>query len=300
MKILPVEDWTNRWNHHVREADARTAPHIQRRERGEKHPLEDFLWEYYPLRAGRFRTWYPGIDDDGAVGLERPSSCLVEACIYWNKLAHSRWFRTDDDALTCYLNVPAFVEYRHHGINFLRKLLTKLQNTTPVFGCLGWHEWAMAYKVDELRHSLPLRLGQDRTNAIVEQAHIRCTHFDAYQFFSPQAIDLNMVRPTYETVLDYEQPGCIHVNMDLLRACIQLGPLIPGELLLESYDLARRARTIDMAASPYNCEAIGLKPILIETTEGKAEYIRAQQELAETARPIRAKVLDILSSVSEL
>ncbi|MBM7825201.1 hypothetical protein JOD55_001028 [Arcanobacterium pluranimalium] len=298
MTILSPDEWIPRWLHHDEQSRARTADHIARRKRGEKNPLEDFLWNYYPLRPGRFHTWYPGIDDDGAVALQRPASSLSDARAYWSKIVQSRWFCHSDDETYCYLDLEAFTQHRAHGISFLRTLLRKVQDTQPVFGCLGWHEWAMAYKIDTLRHPLPLRLGTETTNTLVEQAHIRCTHFDAYQFFSPAAVELNTVKPTYDSVLEFEQPGCIHVSMDLLRACIQLGPLIPGELLIESYDLALRARTIDMAASPYDCSTLGLAPIQIETAAGKAQYIQAQQELTELARPLRAKILAILDRAS--
>lgn len=298
VKVLPAEEWIPRWHQHVQESELRTTAHVERRKRGEKHPLEDFLWDYYPLRPGRFRTWYPGIDDDGVVALERPASSFSEAHSYWTQIAQSRWFITSNDDSYCYLDVEAFSQARAHGIEFFRALLHKLQNTAPTFGCLGWHEWAMAYRIDELRHPLPLRLGTEKTNLLVEQAHIRCTHFDAYQFFSPAAMDLNTVRPTYETVIEFEQPGCVHVSMDLLRTCVQLGPLIPGELLIQCYDLALRARTIDMAASPYDCSSLGVEAIKIETAEGKARYIREQQKLTELARPIRGKILGILDKVA--
>ena len=144
------------------------------------------------------------------------------------------------------------------------------------------------------RHSLPLRLGQAGTNRVVEQAHIHCSHFDAYRFFTPAGAPLNTLQPSYERVIELDQPGCLHVNMDLLRACIQLGPLVPGELMIQCFDLALRARRVDMAASPYDCSSLGLEPIRIETAAGKAEYIAAQREISAAARPLRAELIALL------
>src|SRR5699024_11255060 len=45
---------------HQERADALTAAHRERRARGEKHAVEDFLFTYYPFSAARLRRWHPG------------------------------------------------------------------------------------------------------------------------------------------------------------------------------------------------------------------------------------------------
>ncbi|WP_113722733.1 hypothetical protein [Arcanobacterium haemolyticum] len=110
---------------------------------------------------------------------------------------------------------------------------------------------------------------------------------------------LNKVQPTYESVLANEQPGCIHTSMDMLRTCIQLGPLVPGELTIQAFDLAMEARTIDMAASPYDCSSLGLAPIPIENADGKAEYIERQRAVTAKARPLREQILKILQPLHD-
>jgi hypothetical protein len=81
------------------------------------------------------------------------------------------------------------------------------------------HEWAMVYRqpAEEIRHSSwPLRLGADGVAAVVEAAPLRCTHYDAFRFFTAPARPRNAVTPTRETAPDLEQGGCLHANMELL------------------------------------------------------------------------------------
>lgn len=72
----------------------------------------------------------------------------------------------------------------------------------------------------------------------------------------------------------------------------QAGPLLPSDLLLDCFDLARTAREIDMRASPYDLREYGYAPIAVETPAGRAEYVRAQQDVAERATGLRARVID--------
>src|SRR5690606_36205131 len=45
---------------HEERADALTAAHRERKLRGEKHAVEDFLFTYYPFSPARLRRWHPG------------------------------------------------------------------------------------------------------------------------------------------------------------------------------------------------------------------------------------------------
>ena len=47
-----------------------------------------------------------------------------------------------------------------------------------------------------------------------------------------------------------------------------------GELLLDTFVLARDVRVLDMRASPDDLTAHGHPPVRIETATGKAEYAR--------------------------
>ena len=50
---------------------------------------------------------------------------------------------------------------------------------------------------------------------------------------------------------------------------------------------------LDMAASPYDCAALGLEPVKVETPEGRAAYVRAQREFAEESTALRARLLAV-------
>lgn len=88
-----------------------------------------------------------------------------------------------------------------------------------------------------------------------------------------------------------EQPGCLHAGMDLYKWAVKLGPLVPGELMLDAFELARDIRELDMRASPYDLTGWGYSAVPVETPEGKAAYVAAQREFTARAQPIRAALL---------
>ena len=85
--------------------------------------------------------------------------------------------------------------------------------------------------------------------------------------------------------------------MDLYKWSVKLGPLVPGELLLDAFELARDIRILDMRASPYDLADRGYSPVPIETKEGKAEYASAQRGFTVRAQAIRGRLLDVLDRV---
>ncbi|MGL1409555.1 hypothetical protein ACSTIX_23730, partial [Vibrio parahaemolyticus] len=70
------------------------------------------------------------------------------------------------------------------------------------FGCFGLHEWAMAYRTEDVRHAVPLRLGSDGTDAVVESHDLKCTHFDAFRFFTPDAVPRNRTALSRDLQID--------------------------------------------------------------------------------------------------
>ena len=68
-------------------------------------------------------------------------------------------------------------------------------------------------------------------------------------------------------------------------------PWVSAELAADAFELAHVARSVDMRASPYDFSAIGLKPITIETSEGRGEYEQEQRRLAGLAEPLRARLI---------
>jgi hypothetical protein len=71
---------------------------------------------------------------------------------------------------------------------------------------------------------------------------------------------------------------------------------VPGDLLLDSFELAREIRYTDMQASPYDVSAYGLEPVAIETPEGKAEYVRRQRGYAARSNDLRRRLLDAVGA----
>jgi hypothetical protein len=139
---------------------------------------------------------------------------------------------------------------------------------------------------------VPLRLGADGTDAVVESMPLRCSHFDAFRFFTPAAAPRNHGTPTRDSQADWEQPACLHANMDLYKWCYKLGPLAGSDLLLDCLQLAAEARELDMRASPYDLTDFGFEPIAVEEPAGRAEYARRQGVVAERAAPLRAALLE--------
>jgi hypothetical protein len=260
-ELTPLQ-WRARRRLHETRVDGLLAGHLARRRRGERHPVEDFLFTYYGLRPARLRRWHPGafvtvIQDDG---------------------------RRDR------LDVGAYLDRRADTVGFVHRLLVATAARPARFDCLGLHEWAMVYRQGEHRHPDPLRLGQAATDAVVEANRLRCTHFDAYRFFTPDAAPRNATRPSRELQVAFEQPGCLHASMDLYKWAGKLGEAVPSELLLDCLVLARDVRVLDMRASPYDLTGWGYLPVRIETAEGRAEYVAAQRVFAARGQDLRRRL----------
>lgn len=292
MLILSVDTWWELWRRHVAAARARSHAHEERRSRQEKHAVEDFLWEYYPLRPGILHRWHPGSN----VGLVRPPEDHPAFAEYEERLSW-RWHRETDGVLS--LDLGEYRQARGRGIRFVHDLARAILGRTPLFSCFGWHEWCMVYGGDQ-RHGIPLRLGVEGTKEAVDAATVKCTHYDAFRFFTDEAVSHNTLEPTREQVLELEQGGCLHANMDVLKWCLQLGPGIPGDLLLDAYDLARDIRWMDMAAAAYDLSDFGIEPIRIETPEGRSHYAALQKNYAARAKPLRERLLAITAEIGAL
>jgi hypothetical protein len=285
---LPAGVWTARSTAHADRADALTAGHRARKATGQRHAVEDFLYEYYGTRPSVLRRWHPGAGTALA-----PSDGGPAPHAAW------RWYRTDDDG-TVALDGAAFLADRGDTVGFVHRLLAATASRPAHSGCFGLHEWAMVYRQDEHRHPLPLRLGQAGTDAVVEAHPVRCSHFDAFRFFTPAAVGLNQLQPTRATQPDLEQPGCLHANMDLYKWATKLGPAVPGELLLDCFALTRDVRELDMRASPYDLRGYGRTPVRIETPEGRAEYAAAQRGFARRGAVLRERLLVVTGALLDV
>ncbi|MFY1700869.1 3-methyladenine DNA glycosylase [Micromonospora sp. WMMA1923] len=270
---------------HEERADALTAGHRARRATGERHAIDDFLYDYYGTRPAVLRRWHPGV----GVGLE-PGPHGAAPHRQW------RWYATDPHG-TVRLDVAAFLADRADSVRFIRRLLSAISSRPAFTGCFGLHEWAMVYRQREHRHPLPLRLGQEGTDTVVESHQIRCTHFDAFRFFTPDAVGRNLLQPTRESQVELDQPGCLHASMDCHKWATKLGPTVAGELALDCFELARDIRLLDMRASPYDFSSYGQPAVAIETPEGKAEYVARQRQFAARAGRLRSRLIEVCDTV---
>jgi hypothetical protein len=246
--------------------------------RHEKHPVYDFLFEYYSFRPAHLLRWTPGfgVRLDGATRDD----------VAWAEFAEC------EGGLT--LPASAFPGHRVSYLRWAAQYLEAVAAREPSFGCMGLHEWAMVYRDPAVRHPyVPLRLSRAETDAVVDSQPLRCTHYDAFRFFTPAAAPLNRWELTRAATTDYDQPGCVHANMDLYRFAYKIAPFCPSEVVADAFGLARAAREVDMRASPYDLSAYGFAPIKVETRAGREEYVERQRELAARAQPVRERLLDV-------
>ncbi|MGW0434040.1 3-methyladenine DNA glycosylase [Micromonospora sp. NPDC003197] len=285
--VLPASTWASLSRAHEERADSLTAGHRARKATRERHAIDDFLYDYYGTRPSVLRRWHPGVGISLAPG---PDGSAPHR--QW------RWYATDADGVVGF-DVAAFLADRADSVHFIHQLLSSIASRPAFTGCFGLHEWAMVYRQREHRHPLPLRLGQAGTDAVVEAHQIRCTHFDAFRFFTPDAVSLNRLQPTRATQVELDQPGCLHAAMDCHKWATKLGPAVPGELALDCFELARDIRLLDMQASPYDLSSYGEPAVAIETPEGKAEYVARQREFSQRAGQLRARLIGVCVALLE-
>ncbi len=280
---LPESDWRDRERAHRERVQPWVAPRQARRSRGETHPVDDFLFDYYPYSVARLTTWHPGHGTEVTGRVDR-------------FLQHPAYRRTPDGATVDADRAAG----RGSRLDLAIRLLESTARREPEFGCFGMHEWAMVYGLPqpEIRHaSQPLRLAPDEIVDIVDSVGLRCTHIDAYRFFTPAAAERNAHRPTRTTQPDLEQPGCVHATMDLYKYAQWFHPAVSSELTADCFELARQAREIDMRATPYDLTDLGYEPIRVETMEGRREYAHAQRDLLERATVLRGRLTLALEDV---
>lgn len=287
-EALPASEWLRRAALHRARAERWTVPARERRAANRLHPVDDFLFTYYRFSYAKIEEWHP------------PAGVLLE----------------DGEALPEHFTKPP---YRRAGgqvsadpqllsdkerarVRWTRELLVATRERPPVFSCHGLHEWAMVYRGADVRHAgtAPLRLPQAEIDALIESRPLRCTHFDAFRFFHPDAQPMNRLQPTLEERPAFEQPGCVHANMDLYKWAHKAMPWPGSDLLLDCFELAVELRDLDMRASPYDLEDFGMVPIRIETAEGRREYEQEQARLAAKAVPLRESLIEALERCLDL
>lgn len=279
LRVLPQPEWRERAAAHRERVDDLVGPYLEQRAAGTKHPVIDFLFTYYGHKPAQLRRWHPGY-----------GVALSDAPEYTEFRGYHQMSTPTGPAWTA---DPSFLEKRRSTVEFVAGLLAATASRPAQLSCFGLHEWAMVYRTDDVRHQqVPLRLGHAGTDEVVESMQLRCTHFDAFRFFTPEAVPLNIEPLTRADQVAREQPGCLHANMDIYKWGFKLAPLIDSDLLFACFELACAARELDMKASPYDLAEYGYAPIRIETPSGRAEYVRAQADIASRAEALRAQLLN--------
>jgi hypothetical protein len=251
---------------------------LRRMSRGEKHPVFDFLFEYYSFRPAHLLRWTPGF----GVMLEQ----ATREEVLWSE------FEASDSGLS--LPAAAFPQHRVSYLQWAVQYLEAIHDREPTFGCSGLHEWAMVYRDPNVRHPyVPFRLSPEETDVVVESQPLRCSHYDAFRFFTPAVVPRNRWELTRAATTEHDQPGCLHANMDLYRLAYKIAPFCPSEVMADAFEVARVAREIDMRASPYDLSDYGFTPVKIETLEGRAEYAELQREVYGLAQPVRERLLGV-------
>ncbi|WP_425256402.1 MULTISPECIES: 3-methyladenine DNA glycosylase [unclassified Pseudarthrobacter] len=298
-RTLAADEWQALEAAHHARVRRYADPYLARRSAGRKHPVEDFLFTYYTQKPGQLLRWHPGV---GVV----LTGQAAEQRTQWK---HYRMLDAGElvaaglppGSVAVTVDQGAFLADRREAVDFAGIILRGTSARPANFSCFGLHEWAMVYRQEkfELRHEyLQLRLGGAGTDRVVEDNRIRCTHFDAFRFYTPDAIPLNELTPSRENQRHLEQPGCLHANMDLYKWAYKLTPALPSDLVMDCFELSWRVRAMDMQASPYDLEEWGYPPIRIETPEGKAAYVEHQRAFAAEAQVLRQRLNDALLPVA--
>ncbi len=272
MERLRESEWRQRQAAHRARVEWHATERTRRVSAHLKHPVHDFLFEYYSFRPSELVRWSPGAD----VLLE----CADADDLAWKE------FEACDGGLI--LPAATFPERRLTFLQWAIGYFEGIAARPASFHCFNLHEWAMVYQSSEVRHAAtPLRVSAAEVARVVASDGVRCTHFDAFRFFTPAAMPLNRLQLTRADTDQHDQKGCLHVAMDLYKYAYKIAPWSSAELIADAFLLAWDVRQLDMRASPYDLHACGLEPIRIETKDGREEYVERQREVSMRAEPVR-------------
>ena len=300
--MLKRSEWRSRADAHRRRVRDLLGGMFYDRKVHDRHPIYNFLFNYYRFRPHRtIERYSAGLD----FAVESCSSSDDES-LY---LPSSKYLSVKDGCIEMD-PVKSLNEKSVTRIRNLCTLLEKVQRRPPNFSCFGVHEFAMLHSGTRrslFQKGLKLRMSQREIDNVVERAPIRCTHFDATWHFPKSALKSCRIKTSPDLRTKNEQAGCIHTNLDLFKFSLRLWPFASSELVADALELAIRARELDMRASPYDLSSISdftelgrdfdLTPVLIETESGRAEFRDSTMVLYRDSLPIRDRLIKVASSV---
>lgn len=286
MVVLVAKEWHPLRDKHQRIVDPWITPRLERRGKQQKHPVDDFLFEYYPISPKKLRNWHPGL-----------GRSLEATYDDFEALSDSRY-----DFTNGVIGVKSqWLDEVQVSAQRTSDFLTATNLRPARSGCFGLHEWAMVLGLDDVRHDAwPLRLSQAEIKATIDEQGLRCSHFDAFRFFTDEARPLNPLQLARIDQFEQEQPGCLHANMDLYKYAQQLAPIVGSDIIRDAFELARDIRLVDMQVAPYDLRELGVHPIPVETTEGRTEFVVRQREFSLRANALRTRIISAIEALTRV
>lgn len=280
--VLSAQEFNSKLLRHQERCQQIVENYFAQKQAGVKNPSIDFLFSYFSFSFSKLCKWSPG-----------PKVLVDKIPDYLNEQHFS------EQNGYYFLDPSTLPQKRHAGLRWTLRLLQNSQSKTPTFNCYGLHEWAMVYKSQQTRHheKLPLRLPMSEIIEFVDSQNLVCTHYDALRFYTSEAKPLNKFQITRDEQADFDQAGCLHVNMDLYKWAYKLYPFISSDLIADCFELAKECRIIDMQASPYDVSSLGVDKIAIETRDGRNDYIAKQNFLYQKSLPLRSKLIESYQSI---
>ena len=281
-ELLPANIWHRLREDHRAKVLPWIAPRLERRSRHESHPVDDFLFEYYPISTNKLLNWHPGF------------GFALEATDTEAEFFPSGSYEFNDDQIQIR---KEWISKNQEAAIGLINFLANTKERSIRSGCFGLHEWAMVLGAEDVRHEKwPLRLSQEEIRATIDDVGLRCTHFDAFRFFTPIAAPLNPLQLARINQNDVEQPGCLHANMDLYKHAQKFAPIVGSVIVRSAFALAKEIRTVDMQTAPYDLADLGVIPIPVETEAGRDKFAELQMGFAQRAQTLRTELVAALKS----
>ncbi len=256
MEVLSTAAASARAAAHAARLAPYVTPHLARRERGEAHPVHDFLFGYYSQRPAQLLRWNRGGE---LVEARRPLVASIHRLLVAtaSRPAHTGCFGLHEWAMV--YRAPA-AGTRHPRPLRLGGAGTDTVVESHRIACS--HFDAFRFFTDDARPRNTLSPGPDDRSAFEQPG---CLH---------AGMDL------YKHAFRLSPMIC----SDLVADCFELAwDIRVLDMRAAPYDLS--GVTLDPTGEPWT-------PVRIETADGKREYAAGQAAFAERAAPLRARLVE--------